>query len=203
MQELTNLFKDISAKAPMRVVRFETFRRCGKIPRSDNKVTQDVSLIPGEAKIVFISHRWLRPWHTQRECEEKGHTWAGMAHPDDHLGTKHALICAAIQKLAEQKAWDLDQVFLWLDFCGVEQDDAELLREGVKSLRGYISICDAVLVPSPEVPAQDGDKTVDRIGGEYGARAWTRLESMSFYTVSEGLHSWHVHLSILKIRRRW
>jgi hypothetical protein len=112
-----------------------------------------------------------------------------MAHPDDHLGTKHALICAAIPKLSEQKAWNLDQVFLWLDFCGVEQDDEHRKQEGVKSLRGYVSICDAVLVPSPdsEVPAQDAEKAVDRIGGEYGDRAWTRLECMSFYTVSESL----------------
>jgi hypothetical protein len=185
MQELTNLFDDISEDAPMHVVSFQTFKLHGELPRSSDHLTQPVSLLPGEAKIIFISHRWLRPWHTQHECEEQGHPWAGMAHPDDQAGSKHALICAAIQKLAEQKAWNLDtQVFLWLDFCCVEQDDSHLLLEGVKSLRGYISICDAVLVPSTEVPALGGEKTVEKIAGEYGDRAWTRLESLSFYTVS-------------------
>ena len=178
------LYKDISADAPMRVVRFETFKQCGKLPRSDDKVTQEVSLIPGETKLIFISHRWLRPWHTQQECEQNGSVWAGMAHPDNQHGAKHALICAATQKLAEQKAWNLHEVHLWLDFCGVEQDDERLKQEGVKSLRGYVSVCDVVLVPSLEIPAEDGERTVERIRGQYGERAWTRLESMSFYTVS-------------------
>jgi hypothetical protein len=171
----------------MRVVAFETFKEFGKLPRSSDNVTQEASLVPGTAKLIFISHRWLRPWTTQQKCEEERHVWAGMAHPDDHAGSKHELICAAIPELARQKAWSLDEVFLWLDFCCVEQDDTHLLQEGVKSLRGYISICDAVLIPSPNAPALDGEKTVDQIAGEYGLRAWTRLESMSFYTVSESL----------------
>jgi hypothetical protein len=168
----------------MRVVKFETFKQFGKIPRSTDDLTQEVSMIPGESKIVFISHRWLRPWHTKKDCEDKGHKWAGMPHPDDDDGTKHKLISAGMQKLAEQKAWGLDQVYLWVDFCGVDQVDPSLLQAGVKSLRGYISVCDAVLIPSPEIPAQDEKRTVDRIAGEYGGRAWTRLESLSFYTVS-------------------
>jgi hypothetical protein len=184
MRELTKLVDDISPDAPMRVVSFQAFKQHGKLPRSSDHVTQLVSLLPGEAKIIFISHRWLRPWHTQQECEEQGHAWAGMAHPDDQAGSKHALICAAIEKLANKKAWNLDLVFLWLDFCCVEQDDPHLLLEGVKSLRGYIAICNALLVPSTEVPALDGEKTVEKIGGDYGDRAWTRLESLSFYTVS-------------------
>ena len=74
---------------------------------------------------------------------------------------------------------------MWLDFCGVEQDDGDLLRAGVASLRGYISVCDAVLIPSPKVPDEDGEQTIDKIAGGYGDRAWTRLESMLFYTVSQ------------------
>jgi hypothetical protein len=184
MQGLKDLYNDISADAPMRVVSFKTFKQHGKLPRSSDKVTQAMTLIPGEAIVIFISHRWLRPWKTQHECEGEGHVWAGMSHPDDHAGSKHLLICAAVQKLAKEKKWLLNQVFLWLDFCCVEQDDARLLLEGVKSLRGYISVCDAMLIPSPEVPAEDDERTVDRLGRGYGDRAWTRLESMSFYAVS-------------------
>jgi hypothetical protein len=106
-----------------------------------------------------------------------------MAHPDDAAGSKHKLICAGIRKLAERKGWDITNVGLWLDFCSIEQDNNDLLLAGVKSLRGYISICDAVLIPSPEVPAASV-RTVDQITGAYGERGWTRLESMSFYTVS-------------------
>lgn len=157
----------------MRVVSFETFQDFGQLPRSNHRKTNELSVVPGDAKLVFISHRWLRPNEDPK-----------VAHPDDEHNSKHKLVCAGIQKLAEQKKWNTNHIYLWLDFCGVEQDDAALLKAGVASLRGYISVCDAVLIPSPKVPSSNGSEwTVDRIEGEYGKRAWTRLESMSFYTV--------------------
>ncbi len=192
VQELKKLFASIKTEAPMLILEFETFKKFEKIPRSSDKLTKDISHFSSDIKIVFISHRWLRPWHSQDECEKQGHTWAGMAHPDDAAGSKHKLICAGIKKLAEKKGWDLGKVCLWLDFCGVEQDNLHLLQAGVASLRGYISLCDAVLIPSPEVPAQDGWNTVDKIAGGYGERAWTRLESMSFYTVSVNWQTTHL-----------
>jgi hypothetical protein len=185
IDQLKNLFNSIKKDSPMLVVEFKSFSKFGKLPRSNDKLTKEVSLLPAEHKIVFISHRWLRPWQSKQECEEQGHEWAGMAHPDDEAASKHKLICAGIAKLAEKKQWDLNNVCLWLDFCCVEQDNLQLLQAGVASLRGYISVCDAVLIPSPEVPAQDGNGTVDMIAGGYGERAWTRLESMSFYAVRE------------------
>ncbi len=96
---------------------------------------------------------------------------------------KHEIICAGIQKLAGNKGWDISQVSLWLDFCCIEQDCLQLLLAGVESLRGYISLCDAVLIPSKELPAP-GVRTIDKIRGGYGERAWTQLECMSFYAVS-------------------
>ena len=62
--------------------------------------------------------RWLRPWHTEAECKAAGHEWAGMAHPDDDEGSKHALICDAVKRLAKEKGWDLSKVYLWVDYCG-------------------------------------------------------------------------------------
>lgn len=185
----------------MRVLRFSDFERFGKIPRSSDskKATSelaqdcshstvdliDITMLSRDEKVIFISHRWLRPWKKQEECERNRHEWAGMAHPDDADGSKHKLICQGIRQLAQQKEWHINQLTLWLDFCSVEQDDDDLLKAGVDSLRGYISVCDAVLIPSPEVPKEGCQKTVDQIAGGYGDRAWTRLESMSFYTVSD------------------
>lgn len=174
IQALENLFNGIKTESPMRVVEFATFEKFGKLPRSSDKKTMELVVVPGDAKLVFISHRWLRP-----NADPK------IAHPDDDDGTKHKLICAGIQKLAEKKKWNTHQVYLWLDFCGVEQDNDVLLKAGVASLRGYISLCDAVLIPSPQVPDEVSENTVDKIAGGYGDRAWTRLESMSFYTVRE------------------
>ena len=61
----------------------------------------------GVAQIVFISHRWLRPDINPSK-----------AHPDDAAGTKHKLICDGMEKLAEDKGWDLERVYLWVDFAG-------------------------------------------------------------------------------------
>jgi hypothetical protein len=145
----------------------------------------DISMLSGHNKVIFISHRWFRPWKTREECERNKHQWAGRAHPDDAAGSKHKLICQGICQLAQRKEWHINQLSLWLDFCSVEQDDAALLTAGVDSLCGYISVCDAVLIPSPEVPKDMGQKTVDQIAGGYGDRAWMLLESMSFYTVRD------------------
>jgi hypothetical protein len=172
IKELENLFKKIHVNSPMRVVSFETFQDFGQLPRSSDRKTHEISVLHGNAKLVFISHRWFRPNEDPK-----------IAHPDDEHNSKHKLVCAGIQKLAEQKKWNIQHMYLWLDFCGVEQDDVALLTAGVASLRGYISVCDAVLIPSREVPPAGSEWTVDRIAGEYGGRAWTRLESMSFYAV--------------------
>ncbi len=177
------LVSSLHGEAPMRILRFSALEKFGKLPRSSDNLTSQICYDDKDLKLVFISHRWLRPWHTKEECEEHGHVWAGMAHPDDAAGSKYKLICAGVRKLVEKKGWDISQVALWLDFCCIEQDDKIVQAAGIKSLRGYISICDAVLIPSPEVPAASA-RTVDQITGDYGGRAWTRLESMSFYTVS-------------------
>jgi hypothetical protein len=173
----------ISIHTPMRVVSFLDFQRFGRLPRSSDRVTQEVSALPSNRNLVYISHRWLRPGPTQEEHESHGYRWAGHSHPDDEAGSKHKIICAGIQKLAEMKAWSLNAVYLWIDFCCVEQDDVGLLQEGVASIKGYIAMCDAMLIPSPQELSEEDGRMVHMIPGGYGERAWTRLESMCFFTV--------------------
>ena len=117
------------------------------------------------AQVVFISHRWFRPWHTKEECEENGHVWAGMAHPDDAQASKHRLICDGVGRLAESKGWDLQKVVVWVDFAGVQQDDFELLKAGVASLRGYITLSDAILIPAVDRIPEGAANTVDMVPG--------------------------------------
>ena len=119
----------------------------------------------GAAQVVFISHRWLRPWYTREECEKNGHVWAGKAHPDDAQASKHRLICDGVRKLAESKGWDLEKVVLWVDFAGVQQDDGELLKAGVASLRGYITLSDAILIPAVDRIPEGAANTVDMVPG--------------------------------------
>ena len=69
------------------------------------------------------------------------------------------------------------------DYCGIDQDDRNKKVAGVESLRGYVSVCNALLIPSPHKP-EEGAFTVDRVPGGYGDRAWTRLESLVWFFMS-------------------
>ena len=121
--------------------------------------------LTGVEQVYFVSHRWLRPWHTKEECEKNGHIWAGMAHPDDAQASKHKLICDGVRRLAKSKRCDPEKVVLWIDFAGVEQDDEELLAAGVASLRGYITLSDAILIPAVDRIPEGAANTVDMVPG--------------------------------------
>jgi hypothetical protein len=71
-----SLWGSVDRDAPMRVVRFGEFEKFESLPRSSDKKTVLLSEVP-DCKIIFISHRWLRPWHTKEECEKNEHEWAG------------------------------------------------------------------------------------------------------------------------------
>ena len=170
--------------APLVFVSLNTLDTLTSIPRSDDKVTVGAHELPPNARAVFVSHRWFRPWHMEKECLDNGHEWAGHAHPDDAQGTKLALIRDGCRELAKAMGWDESQVYCWIDFCCVEQDDVPRKIAGIDSLLGYAAACDAVLIPCAEVPPSEGKTTVDVIPGGYGERGWTRLESMTFQFVS-------------------
>lgn len=185
MQELKKIWSTVDKDASMRVISLVDLKALGRLPRSSDGKTVLLEEVPEEAKIVYVSHVWLRPWHTKEDCESNGHEWAGMAHPDDAKGTKHGLLCRALEALAKKKAkqgWDASKTYVWLDFCGVEQDDAVLRAKTSRSLLAYLAVSDLVVIPSPSVPPE-GALTSDRVPGEYGERAWTLLESLGFFGV--------------------
>ena len=70
------MWGSVHRDAPMLVVLLSTFEKFGKIPRSSDHQTVLLSKVQG-FKVVYISHRWRRPWHTEKECTENGHEWAG------------------------------------------------------------------------------------------------------------------------------
>jgi hypothetical protein len=72
-ETLKGLCGSVRPEAPMQVVRFLEFEEFKELPRSDDNVTELLSDIPEDVIVVFISHRWLRPWHTREECERNGH----------------------------------------------------------------------------------------------------------------------------------
>jgi len=115
-----------SIKCTMLLVPFTAFKACGKIPRSDDKMTVQLIEIPGDGFVLFVSHRWLRPD-------------GDPPHPDGAEASKWWLICLAAERLAEEKGLPLDKLYLWVDFCGIEQDIEEEKLKGIDSLLAYIA----------------------------------------------------------------
>ena len=173
--------------APMVLVKYEAFKAHGRIPRSDERLSVPLHVAAAGAgtgfRVVFVSHNWVRG--DEDQCKNNGHLWEGQPHPDDEKGSKHTLVCEGVEALAREKKWDLPKVHLWVDYTCIEQDpdgdSYERKLAGVKSLRGYVTVCDTVLVPYPK-PPPEGAKTIAQLE-VYGDRAWTRLEALVCYVV--------------------
>ena len=116
--------------AGMRVVPYGNFKMHEKLPRSSDNKTVALTNLPHGARLVFISHNWMRG--DEEQCKRNGHVWEGGAHPDDEKATKHRLVCRSVEELARKKGWKLDEVYVWLDFCGIEQDDTVKKMAGVE-----------------------------------------------------------------------
>jgi len=168
-------------EAPFWVVKFDALKKFGKLPRSDSKCAVLHEELPAKVKVLFLSHRWFRPWLTQEACEQQGHIWAGEPHPDDADGSKFALLIAGIESIAAQRDWALSEIAVWMDFACIDQDNLPLRLKGIRSLLGYMARCDTVIVPTLEKPPY---AMVHRMIGGYGERAWTRLEAFGFYVLS-------------------
>lgn len=183
------LRNEVKPEAPFRAVPFEALKNHGKLPRSSDNLAKTLAEIEGACKstkknikVVFLSHRWLRPWSTKEECERKGGTWVdGLPHPDNEEGAKFTLVIDGIEHVARVKEWDTRNVAVWLDYACIEQDNIQLRNAGVQSLLGYMTRCEFVIIPTL---VQPDHLTVHRLPGDYGIRAWTRLESLCFYVMS-------------------
>ena len=181
---------EIQPEAPFVVVPWTAFRGYGRLPRSSDHLAIEVD-DPESKHVIFLSHRWYRPWQTREECEANGHEWAGQPNPDDESGSKYRNTVATIEKLVDEHGWqdELDDVYVWMDFFGIDQDDPVRKVAGVRSLMGYSALCEMMLVPYPEKEGAAEDDTLllpnpHWVPGGYGARAFCRLESFTFYVLS-------------------
>lgn len=158
--------------APLLAVSYEDFRRFRAIPRSNHGLAKPFPPRGSHshfAKLVFISHRWLRP---------------NAGHPDDTDCSKYSLILKGLKMLADKMSWNLwKDVYVWVDFACVNQDDSTLQMAHIKSLLAYVARSDALLIP-----ASQGYNTwalsdsVDDVN-VYSERAWCRLESFVMWVV--------------------
>ena len=78
-----------------------------------------------------------------------------------------------------------DEIYVWIDFACIDQDDKEKQMKGIKSLKSYVAKSNIMLVPTTydlfeACPEKYGNEWLP----EYGPRAWCRTESFVFSTMS-------------------
>lgn len=146
--------------SPMVVVSLADFEQHGKVPRRtlDRESWQrDVRSLSPDAKVIFISQRWLTP-----------------ASPDDASNQKFHSVVAASKTWAKWKKCPLEHLYLWMDWPCVCQDAlggaADMARfenkEGVRAINSlglYVASCDGFVVIDHE---------------QYWTRGWCRVELM-------------------------
>uniref|UniRef100_A0A061R7P0 Heterokaryon incompatibility domain-containing protein n=1 Tax=Tetraselmis sp. GSL018 TaxID=582737 RepID=A0A061R7P0_9CHLO len=94
-------------------------------------------LLPEDAIVLFLSHRWLQP-----------------GNPDDEEGTKYKQIMKLMELIAEELGGDrfTDRLYLWADYCCIDQSNP---FPGVQMLPSYIACCEEfAYVKHPEYDAR-------------------------------------------------
>ena len=131
---------DSSAKGlvEMVVVPLTTFKRHGQIPRRSFRNREQhhvpVTSLGPAAKVLFFSQRWLTPSPRSK------------ASPDDAPGgTKYKQLMAACEAYMTEQGVSEADLYIWLDYSSVDQDDDTLLVKGVNSLALYVCSSDAFI----------------------------------------------------------
>lgn len=182
----------INNEVPMVLISFDVLKQIGRIPCSTehslvDTVRYDDLLTRGSRSaslIVFMSHLWLSP-STDR----------AVSHPDFN-GLKHSLLCRGLERIRNGLPY-LDEIYIWIDYFCIDQQDDSLRSIGLDNLPGYLERCDVLFTPytdeiyrakgsSTEVPGnaktQFEDQSEFSLFGRYRSlyeftnRAWCRLE---------------------------
>mmetsp|Transcript_14648 Transcript_14648/g.34823 ORF Transcript_14648/g.34823 Transcript_14648/m.34823 type:complete len:560 (-) Transcript_14648:757-2436(-) len=143
------LLTQIAPRAPfqmplMTAVPFSALRGLGRLPRRDTSVSNEergwqgpvpAHLLPEDAIVLFLSHRWLQP-----------------GNPDDEEGTKYKQIMKLMELIAEELGGDrfTDRLYLWADYCCIDQVLAlgNSLWLGATLLLPFFTLCFAGACPS-------------------------------------------------------
>jgi len=172
----------------MRLISLKDLLSCRVIPRSDNKsvkccLLEDVKVNRGAIVIVFVSHRW-----------------SGGDFPDTPKNEKYEVLVSMLKEVMVSCGVDGSQLFLWVDYFCIDQDNAAEKLKGIDSLPAYIQECDVIVSPfvnaaSVRMGKLEGDCALRDMykpdhqlyqwlsaqcffdhENEYFGRAWCRLE---------------------------
>lgn len=173
----------------MRVVWWKTILDLGRVPRwpDDKAHILDVQRLLEkwlkkcdndgrvEGRYLYLrmlSHRWERP-HFCDECLLGICKDAKTAHPDTATNTKATVLGQWGKDQYSEDNIGLhspEDMYLWIDFPGINQDDPQEKGLGIEMLPLYVACCgNGMIFFLPD-------------NGEYEDRAWTSVERILAYT---------------------
>ena len=84
--------------------------------------------------VIFVSHRWWAPTHPD-SCE------------DGEQGLKYGLLSRGLEATIEELGVSRHRTVVWMDFASINQDDGNMMQQGIDSLISYVARSDVLLVP--------------------------------------------------------
>ena len=188
LQKRLGLPEPFENLTPMVGIRFEEFKKFGRIPRSDEARAAGVlvEFDPVTMSAIFMSHTWWErsikyhgadqdPPFTAPYTAKDGEYDVGT--PDLQTGAdkdkKFAVMCRGVEKLVA-KGFPKDP-FLWVDWFSIDQTDDDIKVKGVRSIIHYTTMCDAMLIPTPDDNCRYAmiDGTISpAVIPVYGTRGW-------------------------------
>jgi len=161
LKERVESTDSLDPKTPFTIVHWSALEQLGRLPRNPDDQqcfhrAVDIidEYINGQATsslvICMISHRWRRPT---------------APHPDDKENSK----AKALAKYGRNAQLRNIEMYFWLDFAGVNQDDLRDKVVGISKLPCIVATCTEFLIFWSE---------------DYEERAWTRLERYIGYVLS-------------------
>ncbi|KAI8165877.1 hypothetical protein KHU50_006981 [Colletotrichum sp. SAR 10_65] len=153
-------------------MRWEDFRKFGRLPRSSDGLARELLSRPAETVeagaefVIFFSYRWIN-----KE--------PGAKSPDDAVHTQYRRMQTAVEQfLCLYPMVDPNKLGIWMDFACVDQDEPSA---GVSALPMIIAQCDAM---------------ISLVDDQYFDRGWCAVEVMMAQTLRNAYGiSWleHVH----------
>ncbi|KAF5518006.1 hypothetical protein CGCA056_v011291 [Colletotrichum aenigma] len=153
-------------------MRWEDFRKFGRLPRSSDGLARELLSRPAETVetgaefVIFFSYRWIN-----KE--------PGAKSPDDGAHTQYRRMQTAVEQfLCLYPTVDPNKLGVWTDFACVDQDEPSA---GISALPMIIAQCDAM---------------ISLVDDQYFDRGWCSVEVMMAQTLRNAYGiSWleHVH----------
>ncbi|KAL1515118.1 hypothetical protein AB1Y20_004181 [Prymnesium parvum] len=147
-------------------VPFETLRDAAQL-----KVLDTVSAAEDFAEdrvIIFFSHQWL-----------------GWDSPDPE-GVHYRCIEGAVKQIARQSELDLKDVWVWLDYSCMPQQNPTTLSLAVSDLSEVAALASYFVVVTPTTTHTNTLATCDT--ASYQSRGWCRLEQFSYVCTGNTEH---------------